>query len=76
MGLGAFEACTSLINIFIPEGVTKVGYGVFKGWTRSQTINCEAKSRPDAWDEDWVYYGYGWFDVLKDVKVNWGQTRE
>lgn len=59
----AFNGCTSLNSIFIPISVTKMNSYVFSG---NMTINCEAESKPDGWDTNWI----GSYN-----NVNWGCTR-
>ena len=59
----AFAACTSLTSVVIPEGVTSIGENAFRGCS-SLTIYCEAKKKPEGWNDDWnpsdrpVVWGY------------------
>lgn len=60
---GAFNGCSSLASVSIPESVTSIGSGSFSNCT-SLTIYCEAESRPKGWDSNWnphncpVVWGY------------------
>ena len=65
IGSYAFRGCTGLTSINIPVSVTNMGYGVFLEWTSSQTINCQAKSKPSGWDNNWKGYG-------SEAKEKWG----
>ena len=51
---GAFGNCPALLKVTIPESVTVMGSGVFRGNTFA--IYCEAPSKPDGWEDDWNYY--------------------
>ncbi|MDY2687320.1 MAG: leucine-rich repeat domain-containing protein [Candidatus Enteromonas sp.] len=59
----AFEGCTSLTSVVIPEGVTNIGDSAFKGCS-NLTICCKAKSEPGGWSSSWnpsyrpVVWGY------------------
>ena len=61
----AFNECTGLTSINIPVSVTNMKYCVFVGWTSSQTINCQAKSKPSGWDYNWKGYNC-------NAKEKWG----
>lgn len=59
----AFDGCSSLTSVSIPESVTSIGSDSFSNCT-SLTIYCEAESRPKGWDSNWnphncpVVWGY------------------
>lgn len=59
----AFDGCSSLTSVSIPESVTSIGSGSFSNCT-SLTIYCEAESLPKGWDSNWnphncpVVWGY------------------
>ncbi len=52
IGYQAFYKCPKLSSITIPKNVTSVGYGVFRECS-TLTINCEAESKPEGWDDNW-----------------------
>ena len=52
IGDNAFSCCKSLTSITIPDSVTRVGECVFKRWTSSQTIYCQAARKSSGWDSD------------------------
>ena len=55
IGNGAFWYCTGLTSITIPDSVTSIDQNAFYGWTSSQTIYCQATSKPSGWNSDWAY---------------------
>ncbi len=69
IGDWAFNSLASemLQIIFIPDSVTEMGQGVFAYCDHLTDINCQASSKPDGWNNDWVgnYISF----------VNWGQSR-
>ena len=56
IGSSAFRDCTGLTSINIPTSVTSMGEDVFYYWKSSQTINCQAPSKPSGWDYGWKSY--------------------
>ena len=58
----AFENCTSIETLVIPESVTSVGSQAFYGWTAEQTIYVpfSEDNIPDGWEKAEVYPGQSW----------------
>jgi len=60
----AFVNCNSLTSIVIPSSVSTIGANAFGNWSDTQTIYCEAESKPDGWNTNWktggpnVVWGY------------------
>ena len=54
IGNSAFDGCTGLTSITIPDSVTSIDQCAFYGWTSSQTIYCQATSKPGGWHWNWV----------------------
>lgn len=74
LGIACFSGCTSLLEITIPESVTKIESSAFYGSTKL-TIKCEAAEKPAGWSEDWDYKTWDTdnkeelkFDVIWDCK--------
>lgn len=40
IGRGAFDGCTKLVSVTIPQGVTKIGKGAFDGCTALRRVYC------------------------------------
>lgn len=72
IGMYAFAYDKALTSIFVPASVTSMSSEVFEYWTEDQTINCEAVSKPEKWDEKWSNYSYS---SLAKATINWGSTR-
>ena len=53
IGSEAFKNCTSLTKIVIPSSVGFIGAGAFDGCTNLK-IYCEASTRPNSWDDNWL----------------------
>ncbi len=68
----AFENCSSLTSITIPNSVTSMGSYVFAGWTSSQTIYCKATKQPDGWRSS--SYTSDYWNAGCDAKIVWGYT--
>ncbi len=64
IGVFAFFNCTSLTSVTIPSSVTTIGYGVFDWCTSLTTIYCEAESKPEGWNSNWLNG--------TNAKVEWG----
>lgn len=64
VGACAFADCLQLEEIYIPKNVEFVGSAVFSG-VNGITINCEAESKPETWDDEWL-------KGCTDYQVNWG----
>ena len=58
----AFANCPSLATIYIPLSVVAMDREVFVG-NPSLTIECQAESKPQGWDEQWAE---------ATIEVNWG----
>ena len=52
IGNYAFEYCSSLTEIVIPDNVTSVGDYAFRDCS-SLTIYCKAESQPSGWESNW-----------------------
>ena len=67
----AFEYCSSLTSITIPNNIISIGEYAFRNCT-SLTIYCEVESKPSSWNSYWNYsnrpvvWGYG-FAVVNGV---------
>ncbi len=48
----AFNSC-GLTSVVIPESVEIMGKGAFVWCRQLNNIRCEAKTKPDGWNEDW-----------------------
>lgn len=72
IGNDVFAYDKALSTIFIPASVTSMGETVFTNWSENQTINCEASSKPNDWDEKWNYYSYS---SPAKATINWGVRR-
>ena len=63
IGNSAFDGCSGLTSVTIPESITSIGDYAFSGCSRL-TIYCEAESEPSSWRSDWnpdnrpVIWGY------------------
>ncbi len=55
IGNSAFEGCSRLTSITIPDSVTSIGDYAFR-WCDSLTIYCEATSKPSGWSGEWSSY--------------------
>jgi len=64
IGLRAFEDCSSLTSVEIPDSVTSISAFAFFGCSRL-TIYCEAASQPSGWASNWNY---------SNRPVVWGYT--
>ena len=53
---GAFLGCSGLEEIFIPISVTTVRNSIFEGCTNLTKIYCQANSKPNGWDNNWMSY--------------------
>ncbi len=65
----AFDGCTCLTDVIIPDSVTSMGYGVFKYCDALIDIFCEAESAPSGWSNNG--WGSGWFSGCT-ANVYWG----
>ena len=60
----AFKRCTSLTNVTIPSSVTTIGSDAFYNCGSLAIIYCEAESKPEGWDSNWL--------TGTNAKVEWG----
>ena len=70
IGAKAFRWCT-FKSIVIPKSVTTIGRYAFADCD-GLTIYCEAPSKPEGWDEEWMSNPP--FDTINDVTVVWGYS--
>ena len=70
---GALDGCNSLAEITIPDSVISIGAFAFNDCS-GLTIYCEAKSKPNGWNEQWrTFTRYDYrsnFSVVWDYKNN------
>ena len=71
----AFWKCTNLEAVYLPSSVAVIkdimtGYCTFNGCS-NLTLSVEVESKQDGWEYHWGYY-----DMGKRYKVNWGVTLE
>lgn len=66
IGSNAFWRCEGLSSIIIPINVSSMGRYIFANCS-SLIIKCEAKEKPEDWDDKWNYSG---------GRVIWGYTGE
>lgn len=77
-GIGdrAFEGCTNLVKLVIPNSVTSMGELIFNqmlSW--NLTLYCEAQEKPENWAEDWcMMYHYPGREF--SATVVWGYLGE
>jgi len=71
IGQEAFRFCTGLTSITIPNSVTTIGGSAFWGCT-NLTINAEAASQPEGWDENWNLLDWD----ERRVPVTWGNVSD
>ena len=64
IGDGAFSGCRSLTSVTIPSSVTSIGGSAFSYCSNLKTINCEAESQPEGWDN--------WWNNACSAEVIWG----
>ncbi len=71
IGASAFSNC-DLKNIIIPQSVSKIDGSIFYN-TNSVKIYCQAQSKPDGWDNDWLSgktydltWGFSDFGITED----------
>ncbi len=67
IGDSAFWNCSSLTSINLPESVTSIGDSAFSFCFKLTTIYCEANSKADGWDNDWL--------GTCNAKVLWGYKK-
>ncbi|MBR5434080.1 MAG: leucine-rich repeat protein [Bacteroidales bacterium] len=76
----AFQGCTSLTSITIPEGVESIGKSAFSGCTKLTKVTCLATTPPEAYSNSFENYnGYLYipcdnFDDY-DIAACWGTFR-
>ena len=63
---GTFKNCSSLTTIVIPNSIVIIGESAFEG-CESLTIYCEAKIKPEGWDDNWNK-----IDQSDRVRTEWG----
>ncbi|MBQ7761661.1 MAG: leucine-rich repeat domain-containing protein [Clostridia bacterium] len=69
IGEKAFYHCESLRSVYIPKSVEAIGKNAFY-MCNELKVYCEADSKPQAWDNDWLGVGIPTEKKLK--KVLWG----
>ena len=67
IGYAAFWGCTGLTSVTIPDSVTSIDENAFYGWTSSQTIYCQATSKPSGWHVRWAEWNC-------NATIVWGAT--
>ena len=55
IGNYAFKNSRYLNIVAIPNSVTTIGYSAFHFESEQLVIYCEAESKPEGWDENWVF---------------------
>ena len=73
IGWGAFDGCTSLTSIVIPNSVTSIR-DAFHG-CKNLTIYCEATFKPSGWDDSW-HLCYSNSNGTSYCPVVWGYKPE
>ena len=77
-GIGdrAFEGCTNLVKLVIPNSVTSMGELIFNQMLSGNlTLYCEAQEKPENWAEDWcMMYHYPGREF--SATVVWGYLGE
>jgi len=66
IGKMAFDYCTSLRMVIIPNACTLVKNYAFQNCSAECVINCEALEKPTGWETSWNY---------SSCQVVWGYTR-
>lgn len=64
----AFSMCSNLESIYIPDSVSNIEASIMYG-IDGIVINCEAESKPEGWDDDWL-------DGCTNYQLNWGVKRD
>ena len=55
VGMFAFENCTALRSLIIPDGCEVIDAYAFSG-ASNLALYCEASSQPEKWSREWNYY--------------------
>ena len=58
IGNKAFVSCTNLTDLYIGKNVINVGVAIIS--STNTVVLCEAESKPEGWDENWINFEANW----------------